>query len=449
MRFRAVSVIITLIVIFGSQIPVVTAETAIMLDEDDVLLEPVVFGNMTTGNHWSSLVGLSVTGDGRMFTVSEHPLSRYIHGPTEVSLIAWENNGTVLWSVITTHFDRKYYGVTNDESFVYVVGRYELDILVEKYDFEGNLAWNKTIDLGQTEEGYEIIVMEDGTIIIGGARWQGDLPSPIEHFLLALDQTGQIQWGYDYERYPSPSYDSGNLYITTGSLLQKLDSTGSILWSVECSEERLGCANEDIVYTIDSLQYIERYTNPSSMFMLWNYADIAITSWSSDTGGELISSNLRLFSATREHFNTSREETEVDQDGAIWLLMQAREFSSWYLIKYNPMTELTSIHKVIDFEDVSFLDLKWNWISFSMDSSGNAYLASNSESFGYIVMKFDSSQLTSTETSSSTSTTATTTGPNGFTEPIDSTMIALAFAAVVIIDAVLILVLKERWSGRK
>ena len=411
------AVVIILIVIFGSQTPVVRAqETAIMLDENDALLEPVVFGNMTTGDWWSSLVSLSVTDDGRMFTVSEHPLSSYSHGPTEVSLIAWEDNGTVLWSVITTHFDRKYYDVTNDESYVYVVGRYGLDILVEKYDLEGDLDWNKTIDLGQTEEGYEIIVMEDGTIIIGGARWQGDLPSPIEHFLLAIDQTGQIQWGYDYERYPSPIYDSGYLYITTGSSLQKLDSTGSILWSVECSEECPGCVNDDLVYTTDSFQYIERYTNPWSMFMLWNYAEIAVSLWDSSTGEELTSSNLRLCSANREHINTSRVETEIDRDGSIWLLMQARELSSWYLIKFNPTTESSSIHKVMDFDSISFLDLRWNWVSFAMDDSGNAYIASNSETFGYLVMKFDSSQLASSETLTVTSTTVTTTGTDGFAE---------------------------------
>jgi hypothetical protein len=440
---------ITLIVIFGFQIPLANAEIAIMFDENDVLLEPVVFGNMTTGDYWSSLVSLSVTDDGRMFTVSEHPLSSYIHGPTEVSLIAWENNGTVLWSVITTHFDRKYYDVTNDGSFVYVVGRYEFDILVEKYDLEGTLVWNRTIDLGQTEEGYEIIVMEDGTIVIGGARWQEDLPSTIERFLLALDQTGQIHWGYDYERYPSPSYDSGFLYITTGSSLQKLDSSsGSIKWSVECSEERLGCANDDIVYTIDSMEYIERYTNPWSLFSLWNYADIAVSSWDADTGEELVSSNLRLCSANKEHFNTSRVETEIDQDGSIWLLMQARELSSWYLIKFDPTTESTSSYKVIDFDDVSFLDLKWNWVSFAMDDIGNAYISSNSETFGYFVMKFDSSQLSSTETSTSTSITATTSGTNGFAELTTSLIVPVAFIAVVIIDAVLIVVLKQKLSTR-
>jgi hypothetical protein len=444
LRFRALSLIIILLLIAGSQIPTAIADTDLALDEDIVLLEPVVFGSMETSENYlleTNVDGFSVTDDGMMFTVSQDRMSKVTHGDTEVSLIAWGSDGTPLWSVITTHSDRKYYDVIQDGSYVYVVGRYESDILVEKYSFEGELVWNKTIDLGRIETGYEIFVMEEGTIVIGGAWWESEenwVPVGKEYLLLALSPSGQIKWAYGYERYPSPRCHSGYVYLTTGTNLQKLDSTGSTIWSVECTYLRLGCVKDDVIYTISSGQPIEYYEDPWGPSPSSCYTALSTTSWKSNTGEEVNSCNLRLLNATNQLYRSTRVDTAVGLDGSVWILMLAAEMG-WYLICLNQTTESAAIYKILEHQ--------WSWVCFELDDSGNAFIATTLEEYGYIVMKFSAEQIPTPTVPTSTSA-STTTGTNGVTDVADSTMMALSFAAVVIIDAVLILVLKERWSVR-
>ena len=128
----------TLIIILVSIIPIAKAETEIVLDEYDMGLTPTVFGNWTAVDG-EAIMGFTVTDDGNMYTVSYNRFFRVIHGPTQVSLIAWGSNGEVRWSHITNHFDRIYCDVTSDQSNIFVVGSWNEDILVEKYSFEGDL----------------------------------------------------------------------------------------------------------------------------------------------------------------------------------------------------------------------------------------------------------------------------------------------------------------------
>jgi len=409
------------------------ADTEIILDDDIIFLEPAVFGNLTTFGFTlgDDVWGLSVTDDGRMFTVSHNSISDILtpRGPTEVTLIAWGSDGTVLWSYITTHFDRKYFDVTNDGSFVYVVGSREGDIIVEKIDFEGNQVWNSTIDMGHTETGYNIFVMEDETLIISGGRWD---ESPIyqEYFLLALNQTGHPKWEYQFDRYPSPQCESNYLYITTGSTLEKWDKSSSVLWSVDCSDERFCGLSDNVLYSVKQpVLYVE---DPWPMLL---HTEAEITARTSNTGEVMSSSNLKLCDIDYHSFNSSAIDIAVDQDGLVWILMVANDLQSSFLMSHNLTTESTSIYKVSENQS-SLTD-------FEMDAIGNAFIAFTSETYGYTVMKFDSSQL-KPSTSTSTSISGTQTVTNGFFELMDWQIVGLVIAGVVIFDIILILYFKRK-----
>ena len=430
----------TLIIILVSIIPIAKAETEIVLDEYDMGLTPTVFGNWTAVDG-EAIMGFTVTDDGNMYTVSYNRFFRVIHGPTQVSLIAWGSNGEVRWSHITNHFDRIYCDVTSDQSNIFVVGSWNEDILVEKYSFEGDLIWNSTIDLGQTERGYEICVMGDGTIIVGGSWWPSDQEYPPydrEYLLLALNQTGQTMWSYGCDEYPSPRCDSEYLYITTEGTLQKWDSNGLSDSSAGYYAGRLGCVSGNAIYTISSSAFIERYERVSLGHSAAYPTEVEVTSWNPDTLEELKSSSLMLCNASQELFHYSGIDTAINQDASIRILLQVNEIESWYLINLDQDIELTSFIKLLDGE--------WFNALLEIDDYRNAYVAATSytPSFASLtyeltVMKFDAEQILSTETSTST------TGTNGFTDLGTSQMIGVAFIAIVVIDLYLLVLLKQRW----
>ncbi len=110
-------------------------------------------------------------------------------------------------------------------------------------------------------------------------------------------------------------------------------------------------------------------------------------------------------------------------------------------MRYDQTSESTSFFKV--YED------QWNWVQLEMDDSGNAYIATTSDTYGYVVMKFDAAQLSSTETptSTSTSTTGTQTETGGFFELTDLQVVSSVIVGVAIFDAVLIIYLKRKVAG--
>ena len=119
--------------------------------------------------------------------------------------------------------------------------------------------------------------------------------------------------------------------------------------------------------------------------------------------------------------------------------MDAKERESWYLVSYNVTSESTSIYKVFDGQLC--------WVQLEMDRYGNAYLALLSDTDGYTVMKFDSTQILPSTTpitsSSTTSPTPTTFPVVGLTDLQAILTVAFGVAAF---DIILILYLKRRVS---
>ncbi|MFW9975839.1 MAG: hypothetical protein ACFFDQ_11260 [Candidatus Thorarchaeota archaeon] len=442
MRFNVPVLLICLIIILASMTSIANADTEIVITGDEEILTSAVFGNMTTPQlNEEQIMGLSVTDDGRMFTVSHQGMWQERDDPTEVSLIAWGSDGAVLWFQVTTHFDKVYYDVTNDGSFVYVAGFKDGDILVEKFDFDGNQVWNCTLDFGQTEIGYEIRVMGDGTIIIGGEQEVED-PESSQCFLLALNQTGQTQWYYEWGSYPSYLCDSNYLYVwkigNTGNRFEKWESNGSVVWSDDCDSEfeRFIGLTDDFVYTFSLEQMHLAWNQPWQIF--W-HSEVKITTWHSETGVAVNSSRLKVFNDEHQLFNETWVSTGVDQEGGVWILMRPsgviNSYGVYFLISYNLETESTSIHKVLEHH--------LSRVLFEMDDFGNAYIASTSNLYGYFVMKYDSSQL-NPSTSTSTPTTRTQTVTYGFYNLMDWQVVSLVIIGVAIFDTIVILYFKRK-----
>ncbi|MFW9794007.1 MAG: hypothetical protein ACFFEE_06890 [Candidatus Thorarchaeota archaeon] len=418
MRFRLVTFSLTMIITLAFLIPTVNADIVVTLDMNEVSLMPTMLGN-TTAYPDEDMKGFSVTSDGTMFTVSHNTDWETIRGQTPVSLIAWRNNGSIIWSHQYGSFDRVLYDVTNDGTHVYVTGQQNENVFIGKFDFDGLLEWNATYDLGYTERGFRIAVMEDGTIIIGGLR-RNDYPFPVvfDYFLLALNQTGNVQWtDYSFGMLPSMQCDSNYLYVSTNFTVQKRESSGSIVWSSNNSMlGGFGCVSDNVLYTVLN-------ANPS-------LTSLSITTWNLDSGDVLDSFSLQLRYDDQTAMISASLQVAGTQYGSMNLLISIPMIDSWYLLNIY-QTELTHFRLI--------LEGVWSDVLLDMDSIGNVYIASDTESYGLTVMRFDSTQLASSS--------STTTGSIGNGEMIDYQAVAITIIGVVVFDTVLILYMKRRVSN--
>ncbi|MHA2151066.1 MAG: hypothetical protein ACXAAQ_03625 [Candidatus Thorarchaeota archaeon] len=419
---------LTTAILLFSAIPLIAADSVVILDLNEEALVPTVFGN-TTAHESESTMGIAVADDGSMFTINYHSRWEMAKCSTPVSLIAWGDDGIIRWSFNTNTFDKIFFDLTVYGSHVYVVGIKGEDIFLGKYTLDGQSILNRTIDLGEEERGLEISVMDDGTIIVAGISWGFEPIPSTEYFLLGLNQTGQVIWDASFEGYPSPKCHSNYVYIRTSHSLQKRNSWGFVDWFVNCNDEGVGGVTDDVVFTINSPH-------------LYPMTEYDITTWSPLTGNQLDSTNLELCDDNQQLFNRSSSGMTLDPDGSLRILMDAKELQSWYLLTISRTLELT--------QTIKLLNGSWWYVQIDMDDSGNAYIAATSETYGLTVMRFDSEQIASSPSTTSTTATATTTttGINGYAEMINSQAISIALIGVVIVDIALLAYLKHKWTRR-
>ena len=429
---------LSLIIILALIIPEVSADTVVFIDEEnDEVIVPVMFGN-STGYPYGNSMSFSVADNGIMFMVSYCAFWQLVHGETPVSLIAWNNDGTIMWSHTWGNWRRHIFDVTNDGTDVYVTGREGGDIFVGKYDFWGQQVWNKTIDLGESETGTEIGVLDDGTIIIGGYQKSEPEPGQIltESILLALDQSGNYSWHKTYEEYPKPLTDSNYVYISYLNTFQKLDSSGDVVWFVESRDSQLCCVCDEMLYTYREYTTNYTFTNINGSTFeapLW-IAELDILSWNTETAHPLNMNNIKFCDYSGQIYNRTELQSTVSEDGSLKMLFGAHDIDRWYLSSISQTTELSSCKLL--------LNGSWRYVQFDMDDSGNVYLAANSRTYGLTVMKFDSVQLASAPNLASTVISAPVTF--SYDDALDIRFVGIAVLGVALFDVIFIVYLKRR-----
>lgn len=117
----------------------------------------------------------------------------------------------------------------------------DVDLLLLKYDSEGNLLWDRTIDNGdeQTDAGYVLAIDLDGNAIVAG--WTSPHP-----YLVKYSPTGDLLWEDEHVGYSTHDWwqeietdAEGNIYVL-GEIspggepnhlwTTKYDPDGNILW---------------------------------------------------------------------------------------------------------------------------------------------------------------------------------------------------------------------------
>jgi len=434
LRSGLVVVSLSSIILLALFIPGVSADTMVFIGgEEDASPIPIVFGNSTEHPRENSMC-FSVTADGTMFMVSYHAFWQLCRGETPVSLIAWSNDGRKIWSHTFGCWRKQLFDVTNVGSYVYVTGRERSDIFLGKYDFDGKVIWNTTVDLGASEVGHVIFILEDGTIIIGGSQtWEVE---PDQHqtkgILLAMNQSGEYSWHTTYEEFHSLQCDSNYIYLASLSTLQKLDRNGNIVWFVDSRNSYLGCVRDEILYTYRN--YHTNYSTSSNTSYYMVNTEIDILSWSTETGHTLNVNNIRFCDEYNQMFNRTELQTTIAQDGSLKIVIGSYDLNRWYLASISQTTELTSCKLL--------LNGSWRNVRFDMDDSDNVYLAADSRTYGLTVMSFDSAQLALAPDLATTVISAPVTF--SYDDLLDVRIVGITAVGVALFDVIFIIYLKRR-----
>lgn len=155
--------------------------------------------------------------------------------------------------------------------FLYVVGNTQvidqgLDVLLTKYDIEGQVVWQQTYNHIDSVDDYGVDLIVDawGNIVVCAASLS-DLNGTSDYLILKYSSNGSLEWEYTYdgigegEDYPSSlTFDAqGNIYITGTSqgigtdfdyTTLKLDTNGKHIWTKRYDRSGLSDVAVKIMY---------------------------------------------------------------------------------------------------------------------------------------------------------------------------------------------------------
>jgi hypothetical protein len=184
--------------------------------------------------------------------------SGFGNGSSDVYLLSFDNNGSLLWSktygdwntqegLHVEQTSARGYILTgySTDPHTYAIDHYgsiiaENDVYLIKTDAAGNLLWSKTFDAFANERGIEAHETNDGNFIVA-ARSEDSLYKS-SAYILKTDGDGNLLWSKKITGPSSSQYVSSmkiladNNYLVaagtyTGTLLFKLDPNGNSIWS--------------------------------------------------------------------------------------------------------------------------------------------------------------------------------------------------------------------------
>jgi len=169
---------------------------------------------------------------------------------TDILVLKYDSNGNLIWNRTWggKHIDKGLAAVTDSNGFIYVLARsWYLDspsITMLKYDRDGNLIWNKSL-AGPSKFGCGMILGNDGNLYVVGYEETEDRIH--DGLLMKVSTEGEIIWERTYsgkyvDRYQDIAIDeNGDIYVVGQTELENVDrinilvskynAGGDLLWN--------------------------------------------------------------------------------------------------------------------------------------------------------------------------------------------------------------------------
>ncbi len=408
----------TILIILISLVPTTDADTMIVVPENnETNITPLAFGNLTTS--YEVPIDMSVSNTGSTYVVSVDTRWELIRGPAPASFIAWDSNGSILWSKRFTTWQRILFGVETDATNVFVTGVEHSNLFLGKYDQQGNNVWNITWDLGGSEWGLDISISEDGTIVVGGSTYN----TSTDYFIAAFDPSGQVLWHKILQNHPTPICSSTFIYVICDGVLQKYQTDGVLIWSANYNEGRQVYTNGEILYTPEEK---ESYQDLPGIPGTFQEASVKLSKWNALTGEQFWTQNYGLYDTDHQLYNSSGIDYAITHDGSLMFLINVFELGRWYLQSVSQNRKVVS--------KTYLLDSAWYTAIFAVGESGVIHVAGYGRN-GLAVALYDPSQLTPYFDS-------TTYGD-------DYQIVGIVAVGVILFDTGLIIFLKKKYSSSR
>lgn len=169
-----------------------------------------------------------------------------IAGPTDTIgidafwLVKIDASGGTLWTKTYTQAGSGLANTviqTNDGGYA-MIGRTENEnFLLVKTNLQGDLEWSKTYGTQDKGTGFSIVQDIDGSYVMEGLLWNRSIGAAAG--IVKADSAGNLLWMKNYPGSGSPSSmvgsGDGGYIVCAGSMLDKVDSEGILLWSKDLS----------------------------------------------------------------------------------------------------------------------------------------------------------------------------------------------------------------------
>ncbi|MBR9919761.1 MAG: DUF11 domain-containing protein [Bacteroidetes bacterium] len=251
----------------------------------------------------------------------------------------------------------------------------DTDIYLARVDVDGSLVWQKAVDEGFIERGYDLIYTADGGfLIVGYAQLDAQINNN-DAYLVKVNNQGEIQWSKTFgdegdDFFQAITATSDGNYILAGrtnsysgdgteqAYLVKVDTEGNEIWS----ETYGGAFNDranDVVSAADGSVFLLGNTGTSAdttnIFLLKTDAN-GVEEWSETFGGTDYNEGLALILDSENNLVfTGHQDLELtilktDYEGAlIWskVLLPGEESIGNDLIEtFDQQYALTGISQV-------------------------------------------------------------------------------------------------------
>ena len=192
-------------------------------DNPDIfLLKYDTTGNLIWNRTWGgygSDYAYGITGcDGYLYLTGKTGSSGA--GDTDVLLLKYDTDGNMIWNRTWGGNGSDYgYGITEYDSYLYVTGRIDSSgvgsggVLLLKYDTDGKQIWNKTWGLSEKDRGHGITGY-GGYLYVLSEIWKGDMVGEYKVVLLKYDTDGNQIWSTIWHEFWGGSYGEGGYGIT-------------------------------------------------------------------------------------------------------------------------------------------------------------------------------------------------------------------------------------------
>lgn len=415
MKPDVLKVVLTVFMILASSIPIAVADNQITIPEqDNELLQPLAFWNYTI-----SLTprDFCVADDGTVFAVNIQNGWDLIRRPSiPSSFVAFSVTGELLWIKNYFMHELALFGVTTDDTHVFVTGFSLEGLFVGKYDFDGNSIWNYTRDFGELGCGLRISVSEGGYIIVRTSFPDQFSNTFVDAYLVVLNPDGEYLWHKSFQDFAFADCDSSFIYIMQDRVLEKYEMDGNLIWSVSITEERRLTAHNDILFSCQTDDFGEIHKSI-----------LTIEGWNPHTGGRSWISTLTLYDTANEVFNLTSVDCSSAQDDSLVLLLAGPWDSAnrWHLLMIDNQGHPTRYSLV--------LDTSWRYALCEPTDTGQLIVVGDNSETDFSVAVFDPIgpeplyNLTSSES-------------------LDYFLIGITVIGVVVFDSSLIIVLRKKYA---